>query len=1009
MKLSRRILAMVMSLMMIIASANVVVMAADEPTITLSSAQGKKGDTVDITVSLANNPGIVSMSLNVGYDASALRLTGVSDSGVMPGEMHTDVYTHNPYPLTWENDTSKKNFTVNGIVATLTFEIITEAAGSYDIKITVPQDGIYNVNVDEVNFTLVPGKVTVLSNHTHTMTHKAAKAATCVAEGNVEYWYCESCGKYFSDEAGTTEITETKTEKDPANHVGGTHVDGKLDATCGKPGKTGDTVCNSCNTVITPSTEIPATGKHTPSDKWTITDTEHYKLCSVCDEIIESTKAAHDFKWVIDKPATEDETGLRHEECETCGKTQNEGNVIPKLDHVHTGITHHPAVPATCKDTGNIEYWTCSSDKCDGKFYSDSDCQNEVQSVVTEKNPANHVGGTHVDGKLDATCGKPGKTGDTVCNSCNTVITPSTEIPATGKHTPSDKWTITDTEHYKLCSVCDEIIESTKAAHDFKWVIDKPATEDETGLRHEECETCGKTQNEGNVIPKLDHVHTGITHHPAVPATCKDTGNIEYWTCSSDKCDGKFYSDSDCQNEVQSVVTEKNPANHVGGTRVEGKLDPTCGKPGATGKTICDGCGATISESTVIPATGKHNLTKYWMSEGDEHFKLCTVCQSRIDIAAHSFIWVIDKKATEEEGGVKHEECKVCRVKRSENTEIPKLEHNISKNWNADADFHWHPCANCSTHFNEAPHNESKDWVIDKAAGSYSEGMKHKYCTICGYITVRETIPAEGGGMILTFYTINAASGEGGSISDSGKKLVPFGGNATYTFTPDAGYAVKAVIVDGENVGVMDEYTFKRISADHTISVEFEKTTWENPFIDVDENDDFFDAVRYTYENNLFKGISENEFAPDLTMTRAMFVTVLGRLADADVEKYTEMSFTDVPEGEWYSAYVEWANENAIVLGYGDGTFGPEDTITTEQAAVIISRYAEFCGIDISSDIELDSFEDADEVSDWAADAMRWAIENGVYAPEGKLDAKASASRALVAKMLYAYATNFKG
>ena len=179
---------------------------------------------------------------------------------------------------------------------------------------------------------------------------------------------------------------------------------------------------------------------------------------------------------------------------------------------------------------------------------------------------------------------------------------------------------------------------------------------------------------------------------------------------------------------------------------------------------------------------------------------------------------------------------------------------------------------------------------------------------------------------------------------------------------------------------------------------------WDNPFRDVDENDAYYRAVRFVYENGLFIGVSGTEFAPRLTMTRAMFVTVLGRLADVDVSLYPFTSFSDVKPGLWYSEYVEWAVENGIVLGYGDGRFGPDDLITTEQAALIICRYARLCGIDTSSDQALDAYPDAKDVSGWALEAVEWAVQNGIYVIEdGVLKPRSFASRATVAMMMYRF------
>ena len=183
-----------------------------------------------------------------------------------------------------------------------------------------------------------------------------------------------------------------------------------------------------------------------------------------------------------------------------------------------------------------------------------------------------------------------------------------------------------------------------------------------------------------------------------------------------------------------------------------------------------------------------------------------------------------------------------------------------------------------------------------------------------------------------------------------------------------------------------------------------QNNVWKNPVKDVSESDPYYDAVRFVNENGLFIGVAADEFAPDTTMTRAMFVTVLGRLAKVDVSSYISSSFKDVKTGLWYSEYVEWAAENGIILGYGDGRFGPEDLITKEQAALIIARYAKLCGINTTSVNALFVYADSQDVSEWATDAVAWADQNDIYVLDnGWLNPQKFASRATVAMMLKAF------
>jgi len=137
-------------------------------------------------------------------------------------------------------------------------------------------------------------------------------------------------------------------------------------------------------------------------------------------------------------------------------------------------------------------------------------------------------------------------------------------------------------------------------------------------------------------------------------------------------------------------------------------------------------------------------------------------------------------------------------------------------------------------------------------------------------------------------------------------------------------------------------------------------------------------------------------------MTRAMFVTVLGRMNSVDIRYYSGSSFNDAVPGEWYAPYVEWAAANKIVQGYGNGIFGINDKITVEQAAAILARYASYIGMPTESNQSLTAYTDAGEISGWAAQNMQWVVEKEIYTGAyNKLNPQSHASRSLVATMLH--------
>ena len=147
------------------------------------------------------------------------------------------------------------------------------------------------------------------------------------------------------------------------------------------------------------------------------------------------------------------------------------------------------------------------------------------------------------------------------------------------------------------------------------------------------------------------------------------------------------------------------------------------------------------------------------------------------------------------------------------------------------------------------------------------------------------------------------------------------------------------------------------------------------PFTDVSENDPFYSDILYVYENGIMNGTSSTEFTPFGTLTRGMIVTILYRMEGEPAAIYSA-AFSDVPAGEWYTPGVEWAAANKIVLGFGDGTYGPSKPVTREQLAAILYRYAEFKEYPLDP-AALIGFASGD-VSPWAAEYAAWALTNGI-------------------------------
>ena len=174
-----------------------------------------------------------------------------------------------------------------------------------------------------------------------------------------------------------------------------------------------------------------------------------------------------------------------------------------------------------------------------------------------------------------------------------------------------------------------------------------------------------------------------------------------------------------------------------------------------------------------------------------------------------------------------------------------------------------------------------------------------------------------------------------------------------------------------------------------------------------------YENVKYVYERDLMGAVGGSTlFQPDHPLTRAMFATILYRLADSPEIAYTER-FKDVADGVWYSKAILWAGDQGIVSGYTNGTYGIHDEITREQIAKMLFLYGEKKGYSVEGRKSLAEFTDQKDVSSWAIVYMQWAVDaemiNGK--PNGdqtfRLDPKGPATRAECAKMLTMFIKKF--
>lgn len=178
---------------------------------------------------------------------------------------------------------------------------------------------------------------------------------------------------------------------------------------------------------------------------------------------------------------------------------------------------------------------------------------------------------------------------------------------------------------------------------------------------------------------------------------------------------------------------------------------------------------------------------------------------------------------------------------------------------------------------------------------------------------------------------------------------------------------------------------------------------WVNPFSDVAEDAWYYEAVRYVIENGLMGGYGNGKFGPNDNLSRAQFAQILFNKEGRPVVNYL-LTFSDVSDGLWYTEAVRWAASQRIMGGYGDGRVGPNDTITREQFAAMLWRYA---GSPAATEKEL-HFTDADKINSYALEAMRWAVESGIMGGygDGLIGPQGLVTRAQAAQMLMNF---FKG
>ena len=270
------------------------------------------------------------------------------------------------------------------------------------------------------------------------------------------------------------------------------------------------------------------------------------------------------------------------------------------------------------------------------------------------------------------------------------------------------------------------------------------------------------------------------------------------------------------------------------------------------------------------------------------------------------------------------------------------------------------------------------------------------------------------GGSSNPTYAVTVSNTTNGSVSVTPANAAQ-GTLVTLTVSPADGYVLEQLTVTdaaGKPVSLSqksaNQYTFTMPAGKVSVTASFvqESASTGLTFIDVKESDWFYEAVQFAVSSGMMNGTGNNSFQPGINLSRSMIATILWRLEGSPAGNPAR--FTDVPDGQWYTEAVNWAAANDLVNGYGNSTFGPEDDITREQMAAILYRYAQFKGYDHAVQGDLSCFTDGGQTSDWARDAVVWAVDKGLLTGKGGglLDPKGTATRAEVAAILMRFVEN---
>ena len=672
------VIALMLTLLMLVPQTIFSVTAAN-PTISASNVEANPGDTVDVTVNIANNPGVTSVLLTIGFDSSALTLTGVTDGGILGSAFHSNNYK-NPYTLSWANDTATTNITNNGTAVTLKFKVADNATvKKYSITVSYDVDNyeVIDKDMNPISFGLVNGSIDVKAaacKHTNT-TKVAAKASTCLVQGNNAYTRCNDCG----------EVISGSDAKLPLGNCSFSAWTTTTPATCTAAGKQTRT-CSVCKKSETK--DIAALG-HNYSTSYTIDvaascdkageKSQHCSRCSERQNITAIPATGHSYTSKVTTPATCEKAGVKTFTCSKCSKSYTEA--IAALGHNYS-TSYTIDVAATCEKAGSKSQH-CT--KCDSK-------QNVTAIPATGHSYTSKV-------TTPATCEKAGVKTFT-CSKCSKSYTEA--IPALGHNYTSKVTTAATCEKVGVktftCSRCSksytEAIAATGHNYSTSYTIDVAATCEKAGSKSQHCTKCDSKQNV-TAIPATGHSYTSKV---TTPATCEKAG-VKTFTCSR------------CSKSYTEAIAA---TGHNYSTSYTIDVAATCEKAGSKSQ-HCTKCDSKINV-TVIPATG-HSYTSKVTTPATH---TSTGVMTYTCACGKSYTEVIDKITAHSHSAV---------VTAPTCTEQGYTTYTCSCGDSYIADYT--PAKG---------HTEGK-WVVTTPATSTQTGIKTMSCSVCGVELKTEIIP----------------------------------------------------------------------------------------------------------------------------------------------------------------------------------------------------------------------------------------------------------------------------